>query len=61
MSFRSRGESSISCMQDIENMIHENKEKKKINKLNRLKLFRNSIEANKERSLSADHNLSSVK
>jgi hypothetical protein len=42
-------------------MIHENKEKKKINKLNRLKLFRNSIEANKERSLSADHNLSSVK
>ena len=42
-------------------MIHENKEKKKINKLNRLKLFRKSIEANKERSLSTDHNLSSAK
>ncbi len=61
MSIRSRGESSISCMQDIENMIHENKEKKKSNKLKRLKLFRNSNETNKERNLSPDHNLSSAK
>jgi hypothetical protein len=42
-------------------MIHENKEKKKSNKLKRLKLFRNSNETNKERNLSPDHNLSSAK
>ena len=47
-------------MQDIENMIQENNEKKKLNKFSRLKLFRNSLESNKEMKKSADNNLSST-
>ncbi len=44
MSYRSRNESVISCMQDVENMMQESKKKKKRNKFNRLKLFRNPTE-----------------
>ena len=36
MSYRSRNESVISCMQDVENMMQESKKKKKRNKFNRL-------------------------
>ncbi len=49
MSYRSRNESVISCMQDVENMMQESKKKKKRNKFNRLKLFRNPTELNKEK------------
>jgi hypothetical protein len=41
-SYRSRDESSISCMQDIENMINENNEKKSNKKLKRFKIFSKS-------------------
>ncbi len=46
-------------MQDVENMMQESKKKKKQNKFNRLKLFRNSIESNMEkRRKSIEPNLS---